>query len=383
MKIDHFDPPANIDDLDTPALKAAWTKTMSANFETTVRSVQAHLDDNGGGTCQFYNPLLAGLTGPDLPPSAGTVPWNGFPKRLQQGGPGGGPDFAGAEPVALPPDTGRPQDEYLEWHVTRNAAHKIVSVEFTCEGYDYYQFLAKAAPDKLLFLYKTFISPSVQKADLFHGDGSYNRFNHWNIRDGAMHLTNDANNLFAEVFLAGSATVRRKNQTGAEVTASVPLTRCSGFGDPGRNSDPAIGAAVNSLARQGRMITLANPVGLYIGSFDGAGFHLPDGSSASGFFQILRGQPGRTLRAVYKLPDNLAATGLTVSDVKINGTAIEFGGQIAQRITMQLTGIASVDQSIHNPLLDCGSVAQVNAAAPHLAVAAEAATSHASLRGVA
>ncbi len=60
-----------------------------------------------------------------------------------------------------------------------------------------------------------------------------------------MHLTQQANNLFAEVLLAAEATVRRKSAAGAEITSAIPLTKCAGFGDERRNSDPAIGAGVN------------------------------------------------------------------------------------------------------------------------------------------
>src|SRR5262249_45296701 len=181
---------------------------------------------------QFYNPVTHGLTGPDLAPA--DITWNGFPRRFLGSGPGAPPNYAGAEPT-LSPGTARPQDEYLEWHVFKDAAGKITSVTFTCEGYDYYEFLGKEAPNTLLALYQKFISPAVKKSDLFIGT-NYNRLNHWNTRDGAMHLTQQANNLFAEVILAADATVRRKNTAGVEVTSAVTLTRCANFGDSARNS---------------------------------------------------------------------------------------------------------------------------------------------------
>jgi hypothetical protein len=57
----------------------------------------------------------------------------------------------------------------------------------------------------------------------------------------------------------------------------------------------------------------------------------------------------------------LAAQGLTVSDVKIGGTSIQFGGQLAERITMHIAGMASVAQDIHNaPVTTCGGVPQVH-----------------------
>jgi hypothetical protein len=217
-----------------------------------------------------------------------------------------------------------------------------------------------------LELYRNFVDPSIQTSDLFSADGAYSRLNKWNTALGAMHLTHNANNLFAEIFLAASATVRRQ-QDGVELTQSIPLINCGEYGDPARDSDPKIGAAVNALARGGRMITLLDPVGLYIAAFDGAGLTL-NGAPAGDFFRVVRGALPLALRAVYELPPELAATGLTVSDVKIGGDELEFGGQLAERITMHLLGAASTAQPVRNAPVGCGPV-------PETAAAAMAATS--------
>ena len=345
MKIIRFDPPGNNGDFaGNPALAGKWSGQMSQNFDDGVSGVKNALP--GGAVSQFYNPVAHGLTGPDLAPV--DITWNGFPRKFLGSGPGVPPNFAGAEPP-LTAGHARVQDEYLEWHVSRNAAGKITSIQFTCEGYDYFEFLGREAPDLLVSLYQQFISPAVTKADLFVGS-TYQRLNRFNTRDGAMHLTQQANNLFAEVILAADATVRRKNSAGVEVTSATTLTTCANFGDAGRNSDPAIGAGVNALARQDRMITLLNPVGLYIDHIDDSGFRLPNGNPTTGWFQVLRGAAGHTLRAVFAPP---AGSPFTVSDVKIGGAAVNFGGQIAQKITMKLTGVASVANATHNPPLPC------------------------------
>ena len=347
MKLNQFDPPANNGDFARkPALAKKWSATMSKNFDSGVKNVNETLAAHGGGTCQFYNPVTHGLTDLDLAPA--DITWNGFPRKFLGNGPGIPPDFATAE-APVPAGQARIQDEYLEWHVIMNPAGKITAVQFTCEGYDYYEFLGQEAPNILLSLYQKFISPAVKRSDLFSGT-KYNKLNHWNTRDGAMHLTQSANNLFAEVFLGAQATVRRKNTAGVEVTSADTLCECAGFGDNKRNSDPAIGAGVNALARQGRMITLANPVGLYIDHVDDSSFRLPDGSATTGWFRILRGTPGHTLRAVFTPP---AGSAFTVSDVKIGGVAVRFGGQIAQKITMKLTGVGSASTLIHNSPIPC------------------------------
>ena len=360
MKIQLLDPPGGIGDLGTAALKTAYSQWLSDRFDVGVNSVKQFLATHGGGTCQFYNPVTHGRTDPDLPASGGDISWNGFPKRFLSTGPGVPTRFADAEPA---PAAGkfRPQDEYLEWFVHRNAAGKITRVDFTCEGYDYFQFLAEHDEATLLAHYRKFVDPSVQKADLFSA-GEYDFRNRWNTERGAMHLTHAANNLFAEVFLAASATVRRKKPGGGEETSSIPLIKCAQYGDGTRNSDPKIGSAVNGLARDKRMITLANPVGLYMSSFDGAGITL-DGAPAGGFFKVTRGAMPLALRAVFELPANLAAAGKTVSDVQIGGAAVQFGGQLAQRVTMHLIGLASGAQPVNNTPTVCGEIQQVGSPA--------------------
>lgn len=366
MEIVRFSTPGNVNDLDGDALLLSrWDDRMSANFATGVESVKAYLNAHGGGTCQFYNPKTHGRSRPDLPLSKGDIVWNAFPKRYGALGPGQPAQYASIDrPVS--PGRARDQDEYLEWFVERDAAQRIVSVQFTCEAWDYMDFLATstaAGRAKLLELYRTWISPQVQEADLFQ-HGAYNRLNKWNTQHGALHLTHRANNLFAEVFLAATATVRRKNANGTELTESVPLTQCAGFGNHLRNSDPAIGAAVNGFARDGRMITLADPVGLYMKSFDGTKLTI-DGQPAGGFFSVVRGSLPFGLRAIYRLPQQLAALGKTVSDVKIGGNPLQYGGQLAELITMHLIGVASKDRDVANsPIQECSAVDQVSLEAP-------------------
>jgi hypothetical protein len=364
-----FNPPGNNPDFAGDAgLAGAWSSNMSKLFDGTIGAVTGYLNQHGGGACQFYNPVSHGRLDADLPPAATDIPWNGFPKRHGAPGPGQQPDYAGAE-APITAGQNRDQDEYLEWFVNRKNG-KIVSVHFTCEAYDYFDFLADAAPQKVLALYQTFISPQVQMTDLFNG-GQYDTLNKWNTELGAMHLTHPANNLFAEVFLAGSATVRR-SQHGSEITQSIPLIRCGDYGAYTRNSDPAIGAAVNGLCRDGRHVTLADPVGLYMGNFNGAGLTV-NGQPAGGFFKVVRGAFPTALRAVYELPPELAAQGLTVSDVQIGGVAVQFGGQLAERITMHIAGIASVATDVHNaPVTVCGSVPSPNLSALAIAQATQA-----------
>jgi hypothetical protein len=95
------------------------------------------------------------------------------------------------------------QDEYCEWSVTHEkATGKITKVTFTSEGPEYWMYLAKVKPDKVVELYQKYINPAVRKEDLFTGpNGEYNYKNRWNMdtTNGAMHLIQENNFLSAEV----------------------------------------------------------------------------------------------------------------------------------------------------------------------------------------
>jgi hypothetical protein len=231
------------------------------------------------------------------------------------------------------------QDEYCEWSVTRDqASNKITKVTFTCEGPEYWNFLAQANPAKVLSLYQEFIGPQVKKQDLFFSNGHYRATNKWNNSTtlGAMHLIQDANNLGAEINIAVRSTIIRKIK-GTVLTGEQDLINCGQYGDAERNSDPHIGAQINQLARQQADICVANPVALYIKGLATNGWQTPDSSDPKQYWKILRGDADHTVRTVFEVP---AAKGFTVGDITINGEPIEFGAQIADFITIKVIGQA-------------------------------------------
>lgn len=156
-----------------------------------------------------------------------------------------------------------------------------------------------------------------------------------------MHLTHPSNNLMAEVFLAADATVLRQRHGGPILEDDDELIGCADYGEAERASDPTIGGAVNSLARAGALVGLRNPVGLYIDSLDTTGWSKPDGAPVDDYWKVLRpegDQSAGIVRARYEVPQS---EGFTVSDIRIGGQPIEFAGQIAEHITMKLTGVAA------------------------------------------
>ncbi|SCX28024.1 hypothetical protein [Mycolicibacterium fluoranthenivorans] len=378
MPLTRFDPPADIDDLDTEALRNAWSEEIDETVTKNRDDLQAKLGPNH--PAQFFNELTDPKNMADRVEQP--IMWQGFPRLLEKKfGENSTAAFQHAED-GTPTAKARQdfQDEYLEWHVTRDGtpASKIVRVEFTCEGPEYWKFLGERAPDKVVALYQQHVDPSATRADLFPG-GIYDPLNKWNTGRGAMHLIQGNNTLGAEVNIGAFATIKRKDEDGAPITDADKLIRCAKFGAAGRASDPHIGDIVNSLARQGYSITIKNPIGLYIHAIDLTGFTKPDGTPVTPeYFTITRGSVGQGLRAIFAVPPGETTGGhsFTVSDIAIGGIKIAFGGQIAKHISMKLTGVAVEKGKINNPLFGCGAGAQLFAATglAHKAGGAPAAT---------
>jgi hypothetical protein len=98
------------------------------------------------------------------------------------------------------------------------------------------------------------------------------------------------------------------------------------------------------------MITLVNPVGLYMDDVDTSGWSLPDGISPTDCLRIARGEPGRIERLVIEVP---AETGRTLNDLLIGGVPVRYGGQIAECITVKLVGGACDVGTVKNGAAPC------------------------------
>jgi len=165
--------------------------------------------------------------------------------------------------------------------------------------------------------------------------------------------------LGAEINLAALACVLREDSNGVQITDPVQLCDCSRFGVSSRNSDPTIGSFVNNLATLRFMLTLHNPVGLYIMSFSTAGWTGPNGQvltqdQLNQIVVMTRGAPGYGLHYTVRVPDSF---GFVLGDMEIAGQPIKYGGQVAYTsITVGLTGSATTAQqpAQEAPLLPCG-----------------------------
>jgi hypothetical protein len=303
-KLARFSTPAALPDPNANAWSARVAKIFSPY-------VDGHLP-------QFYDPTQKSTPAGTPDPM---VSWVAFPADLRAP--------SQAERLKLADNDRSLQDEYCEWTVTRRAG-KITRVTFTTEVPEYWEHLFETAPQRLLQLYRKFVDPRVQLADLRKANGKYRRENPWNTsRPGRLaHLIQGNNTLSAAVDLVANATVLRV-KNGQPVTNQQELVRCADLGNPFRHSDPQIASAVNVASSEGNEITLADPPGLHLGRPLTAGMVTPDGADAAKFWKIERGDVEHTLRARFEVPPT---RGYVVGDIEIGGRPIQHGGQIAQRV---------------------------------------------------
>jgi hypothetical protein len=310
-KLHRFSTPADLEDRNPDA----WSDRVKAIFDQV---------DGNNDFPQLYDP-----TEKNTPVDVQRQPiaWVAFPKLLRATQP------LPAQRWKTADGNRGVQDEYCEWSVKRRKG-KIVSITFTTETPEYWEHLFHTDPKKLVALYRRFVDPKVELADLRNSKGGYLRANKWNSsQPGRLaHLVQPNNNLFAAVALVAAATVPRV-KGGKLVTHQQALMQCSGLGEPLRNSDPQIAFVVNDAARTGAEITLANPIGLYMGKLRTAGMVTPDGADAAKFWKVERGDATRALRARFEVPPK---RGYVVGDIKVDGRPIEFGGQVAELVRVRI-----------------------------------------------
>ena len=312
---------------------------------------------------------------------AALIPWEGFPRKTKLLFPadlerrwsfaekvvaqdlfGRRAGFFLLDASGNPTNAGLPfrdQDEYCEWHVYKDkVTGKLQRIVFTCENPEYWTHLTETDEGKLVALYRDLVSPAVQRDDLFFSTdifvplfdkngnfsswdnrkGRYNPLNRWNTTDGVVHLTHPANSLSAEVFLAGDATILRTDAAGSPVTDQAALICCAAYGGMNRSSDPTIGGKINGLVRSGLAVSIADPVGLYIGEIDPQPIELPGGIAFQDCWKVKRGDAaGRMiLNAEFSLPEG---SGFGLNDVLVGGEPLRFGSQLAELITIVIHGI--------------------------------------------
>jgi len=342
MALQKFNPPGNLNELNEEFAQY-WSNYISNQTDT---SINGYPDDriNDDPREMYIN-----LTKTDLDTDAvyKDINWIAFPRNILI-------STIGDKARWKKADSSRDvQDEYCEWSVERNPANnKITRVEFTCEDVFYWYHLWAQSPQLVTDLYKKHINNTIVQADLENADGSYNPKNKWNNNTltGAMHMIQINNTIDAAIELAaGASNVRVIN--GKTLTGEQELINCGAYGDGQRNSDPHIGAIVNSLSRQKAQVSIADPVSLYFDKLVTNGWETPDGTNASDFWSYTRGEENRYVRAVFEVPTD---KNYDVGDIRINGKLIEFGSQIADFISIKIIGVATrIGKTEFTPINAC------------------------------
>jgi hypothetical protein len=309
-----FDTPAFLKDVPASSpFYTKWSAFISKLMGGTTKG------DEGGA---FYNPAKTDLK----INSEKTMTWMGFPRELMLNGSSSG-DRTSAF-VAADADIAQrnPQIEYFEWRVERNAGGKLRKVTFITETSDYYEQLWAVDRTAVVKLYRKLVSPTVAEADL-HTKGVYNKFNRWNTSDGIVHYIHRANSSNAAIGLSRDSV--KSNPPYADNYEARP-----GLAANLTSADPRISFDIHMLIRKGLAVSLKNPIGLYMVGWENSGISHPDGTTAGNYWRIVRGMPGMVLRLEYEVPVEL---GFVVGDLKIGGRNIEYGGQLAEHITVGLT----------------------------------------------
>jgi hypothetical protein len=265
--------------------------------------------------------------------------WMGFPRELLTANdPGGRRDaFTKGEVRGTGPGGRTTQVEYLEWFTERNELGRITKVTFTTETPEYWSALfgSPGGPDRVLELYRELLGePEIPLSEITDGAGNYDPLNAWNTTRGIIHYivarpNAEENSLNGALKLAAIAVVRPIVSDNFQLFPSGPTS-----------ADPRVVLDVRGLARKALHITAADPIGLYLGGWDDTGWSKPDGSPVDDYWQVVRpagasGPPA--LRLVYQVP---ASEGFVVGDIRIGGRPIEFGGQIAEHLTVMFPAVA-------------------------------------------
>lgn len=305
-----FDTPAYLKDV--PATSPFYNK-WSAFIS---KLVGGKTNGNNGGV--FYNPTKTDvhITGEKV------LTWMGFSRELMNKGANSGDRTASFNAADADVAGRNPQIEYFEWKVYRLNG-KITKVAFVTETSDYYEELWKVDRAAVLKIYRKLVSTAVTEADL-HNKGVYNKFNKWNTSEGIVHYIHPVNTFDDAIGLAREAV--NCDPPFADNYEAKP-----GLAERPTSADPRISFDTNMLIRKGLAVSLKNPIGLYIVGWENTGITHPDGSPAGNYWNIVRGVPGMVLRLEYEVP---ASLGFLVGDLRIGGRPIEYGGQLAEHITV-------------------------------------------------
>lgn len=265
------------------------------------------------------------------------VEWAAFPRSSQ------------ASNDVIDQDRFRLQDEYVEWRVERSGA-AVSTITFTTDFLAYYEALARVGAAELAAAITVVIPGANPKpAELFGQNFdpataseevrarrfiAFAQRNPWvNGQKGLLCLGHGSNSLVALFGLVDAAAIPNP---------SVPVAAiCSALGRncvQTRNSDPSIAAAVQSAARGGSSLTLADPVGIEIARLSGIWrigdneIDVNDPSSNSGVWKVTRGGRRGELRVV--------------SGLRLDDSPVTSGAQVAAALRVKASVLVAADADL-------------------------------------
>ena len=267
-------------------------------------------------------------------PSVTGVSWLAFPKT------------ASASFEEIDRDRFRWQDEYVEWRTEKDDSGSVTRITFTTELPEYYEALAEVSLDALIAGVKEVIpgaNPTVQELLGVTSDpvfGRSRRFrrhlreNPWNNGEkGILCLTQGFNTMGALFNLLDKCGISRPG-VAADTVCSIVGGACG----PGRNSDPRICSAAQTLARNAQGLSLSDPVGINIVELrgiwriSGRQIDINDSTTNGNLWSISRG--GR--RAVLNIVDGLT----------LDGDLITSGAQVSQSLFVDAKVISAPETSL-------------------------------------
>jgi hypothetical protein len=367
---DYLDPPGGIPVPRTPPdIRDAWAEALLGYWEDRKRNFNS-------GPSRAMEPRRT----PKGTPTRVAVTWGAFPASLPTGNKYELAEKLGYEDwrevrlngTTAPPrvfDGRENQDEYLEWRANPGPNGGIASLDMTCEPPDIWRTWFDDDADSCATAYSDLLGVKVVADDLRSPSGltiggatapDYNDRNRWNVWDGIVHLTQQANSLGAEVQLArDSGHNFRRATDGQPFGDKVELCGWTGVGQQTRNSDPNIAWAVNTstiTSPHPVLLTLTAPVGLYITEWDNDGRLQLDGGSVSDEWWVPGHGATPPQSPVVITKDGVAATykrvvrlhvgpppGTTyqgrpalLSDCTIDGEPVVAAGQLIELVTMGL-----------------------------------------------
>lgn len=375
--VKQFPAPANLNDLTQLDDKVKWAMWESNTADQNIYTGAGPLQSTQTGqniystypvATQYFNPANPQTPIGDVSVTK-IIAWNALPGLLRNLS----PYTEVYKQADLTIDQGERtnQTEYCEWMTfyADDQNKKISKIVFTCEGPEYWQQLFSIDPKKCVALYRQLTGiPSITENDLIAQEdiylansttpivekGQYNFYNDYNTKYGIVHLNQRNNYLSAELNIASMSTqLQQVADAQGNLTVlqkALPLVFAGQYGSPGRNSDPTIGYICNWVARHplGLRLTIKAPVALYLGKLNTTGWEVPAGSgSIEDWVKCVRGDAatGHGLRYEIAPPTTINGKDVTgkysVNDLTIGGQSVEYAGQIARCITVQLTGIAA------------------------------------------